>query len=324
MKPTNLVFGLAAAAASLTLLEAEPALRIEAVVGQATQSVCGPVHVGAGTPVRLRVVGETGLGVRWWQIVPDTARYYKNANHPWEPRPYEWVGFGRIEYRLVEVEAWRGRTEVEVKAPGCFTAGSRSPCYRADLGSFWLQVTDDQGQRSAGLAEVGERGLSPSVFRLTVEKEDSYLGKLTGYFNVPGLFGCTPYQSFHYIGIDCADVLVAAHRRWRGLGEGEDVNVTWVVDHWQRVAGFRVVDGIPWCAAKWGEAVEPGDAIAVRYTPGKAFQHIGALYEDANRNRLLDAADTILHAGPQALHLSRLGEGGFDGEVVILRPPQTD
>ena len=28
----------------------------------------------------------------------------------------------------------------------------------------------------------------------------------------------------------------------------------------------------------------------------------------------------VLHAGPEPLHLSRLGEGGFDGTVVVIRP----
>ena len=30
------------------------------------------------------------------------------------------------------------------------------------------------------------------------------------YCNVPGLFGCVPWQSHHYVGVDCADVLMAA------------------------------------------------------------------------------------------------------------------
>jgi hypothetical protein len=142
-----------------------------------------------------------------------------------------------------------------------------------------------------------------------------------GFFNVPGLFGCTADQSYHYIGIDCADVLVAAHRRWRGLGQGDDINVAWLVDHWRKIASCQIVEGVPKMTLRWETEIRPGDAIAVRYTPGKSFMHIGALHEDANHNGLLDAADEILHAGPQALHVSKLREKGFDGEVVILRAP---
>jgi hypothetical protein len=311
-------------AACLALLQAEPSLRIEALTGQENRTVRGPVHVIAGAPLRLRVVGTEGPGIRWWQIVPDTARYYKNANHPWEQKPYEWVGFGRIHYGLVELEEWRDLAEVEVSVPNCFEGSSHSPYYHPEIGSFWFQVTDAAGRRSAGLEENRERGLSPAVFRLTIEKDRTFLGSLTGYFNVPGLFGCTPDQSRHYIGIDCADVLHAAHQRWCGKGEGKDINVTWIVDHWKQVASFQIVAGAPRAIVRWESEVRPGDAIAVRYTPGKAFQHIGALYEDANRNGVLDAPDAIVHAGPHALHLSWLREGGFDGEVVILRPPERE
>jgi hypothetical protein len=322
MKAAGQFLGLLPILFAWSLFGAEPSLRLEGLVGPMAEPTRGAIHAITGTPMRLRVVGGSGTGMRWWQIVPDTAQYYKNANHPWEPRAYQWVGFGRIEYRRVELTQWRGRSEVEVKLSECFVGTSHSPYYHADLGSFWLQVEDDAGHRSAGLEENGERGLSSRVFRLTLEKDASYLGKLTGFFNVPGLFGCTPDQSYHYVGIDCADVLVAAHRRWVGLGKGPDSNVTWIVDHWRRVSEFQVVGGIPRALVKWESEVRPGDAIAVRYTPGKAFQHIGALFEDHNHNGRLDAADTIVHAGPQALHLSALREGGFDGEVVILRSPE--
>ncbi|HEX5751320.1 MAG TPA: hypothetical protein VFZ09_34165 [Archangium sp.] len=57
----------------------------------------------------------------------------------------------------------------------------------------------------------------------------------------------------------------------------------------------------------------------MRYPGARQFQHVGAFYSDGNANGLLDADDLALHAGPEALHLSRLGEGAFDGEVAILR-----
>ncbi|MBU6302658.1 MAG: hypothetical protein KGS60_13980 [Verrucomicrobia bacterium] len=305
-------------------VEPLPSLAIEAGVGEAPFRR-GPVTAAQGTPVRLRVRGPAGEGgVRWYQIVPETARYYKNANHPWEPEAYAWVGFGKIDYRMVEIAGWRGKSEVQVDPAADFRGASVSPYYHPDLGSFWLQVrVEGAGKtlRSAGLEENGERNLSPAVFRLSVQTDWSYLGYLTGFFNVPGLFGSVPGQSYHYIGVDCADVLVAAHRRWKGKGEGGDVNVSMLVNEWERVAEFPVVAGVPKRALRWGVDVHPGDAIAVRYTPGKAFQHIGALSEDGNRNGWLDAADEIIHAGPQALAPTCLREGGFDGDVVILRPP---
>ncbi|RFC46558.1 MAG: hypothetical protein DVB23_001583 [Verrucomicrobia bacterium] len=306
-------------------LAARPSLSVEGRVGEESFR-SGAVVALQGATVRLRLVGHPANGeTRWFQIVPETARFYKNANHPWEADPYAWVGFGKIDYRMVEILSWRGRTEVEVRPAEDFRQASRSPYYHPDLGSFWFQaqvLADGLRLRSAGLEENGERNLSPAVFRLSIQTDEGYLGCLSGFFNVPGLFGSVPSQSYHYVGVDCADVLVAAHRRWKRLGAGRDANVSMLAQEWTRIAEFPVVGGVPKRAVRWGREVKPGDAIAVRYTPGKAFQHIGALAADRNGNGWLDAADEIIHAGPHALHRTHLREGGFDGEVVILRPPQ--
>jgi hypothetical protein len=60
--------------------------------------------------------------------------------------------------------------------------------------------------------------------------------------------------------------------------------------------------------------------LAVKYPGGTQYQHIGALYKDANGNGRLDAADWVLHAGPDPLQISALAAGGFDGTVLVLRP----
>ncbi|MFT5469528.1 MAG: hypothetical protein ACI8UO_004649 [Verrucomicrobiales bacterium] len=307
-------------------IEATPSLRIEGAAGD-EDFAKKPVGAVQGTPIRVRVAKPEGATeIRWFQIVPDTAKYYKNANHPWEKEPYKWVGFGEIDYERVEVEEFRGKWEIAFDYGEIFDGVSRSRNYRSDLGSFWLQaevLKNGKRLRSAGLAENDHRNLSPSVFRISIRKDDGYLGYLTSFFNVPGLFGSIPYQSGNYIGADCADVLVAANRKWRGLEGSKDYNVAMLTSEWPKAATCRIEDGKPDETLTWGEEIEPGDAIAVRYRPGKQFQHIGALYGDSNENGILDPADFMLHAGPDALHLSKLGAGSFDGEVVILRPPSS-
>ena len=81
-----------------------------------------------------------------------------------------------------------------------------------------------------------------------------------------------------------------------------------------------MVDGEPAETLKWGKDVKRGDLIAVRYEGRTRFQHIGALYADADRDGKLGAADLVVHAGPHALHTVKLERGSFDGTVVILRP----
>ena len=205
-----------------------------------------------------------------------------------------------------------------------FAGASRSRYYRSDLGSFWLQVEVARAGRrlrSPGVTENDHRNLSPRVFRISIRRDDSYLGYLTTFFNVPGVFGSVPYQTQHYIGVDCADVLVAAHRRSRGQEQMIDLNVAMLADRWRTQARATMKRGVPSRELRFGAEVAPGHAIAVRYPSSRQLGHVGALYEDANGNGILDAGDTVLHAGPDALHVSKLGEGSFDGEIVILAPP---
>ena len=146
------------------------------------------------------------------------------------------------------------------------------------------------------------------------------MGYVTSYYNVPGLFGSIPYQSGNYIGADCADVLMAALARWKGTVLTKDYNVAMVVGTMEKRARRTIAAGVPDTLVRWNAQVRPGDLIAVRYEGSKQFQHIGALYRDANANNVLDADDIVLHAGPFPLCTVRLGDGSFDGEVVVLRP----
>ncbi len=190
-------------------------------------------------------------------------------------------------------------------------------------GSFWFHAevaSDGIIYRSPGIEDSYYRGISPKVFRMSVRSGQGYIGYLTSFFNVPGLFGSINYQSSNYIGVDCADVLMAALAAWKKKPLKKNYNVAMLVTGLTKVAEFDLSDGKTAKKLRWGTDVRPGDFIAVRYPSHRQYAHIGALYSDANKNGLLDAADIIIHAGPAPLHLSRLKDGNFDGHVVILRP----
>jgi hypothetical protein len=59
----------------------------------------------------------------------------------------------------------------------------------------------------------------------------------------------------------------------------------------------------------------------VRYVGARQFQHVGVLFQDANKNGVLDSQDLLLHAGPRPLAPSLFSDGYFDGEAVIMRLP---
>ena len=297
------------------------------------------VHPLKGQSISLKVDEVPAATIRWYRIVPDLSRNYQNANQPWEDRPYQWTGFAEIRYSREELTKLRGRWEVDpFRAIGKvglweeIRSGLRRISWRfggpqyeyRDVGSFWFQAEVEVGgriERSPGIDESDEKGLSPSVFRVSIRDCDGYLGYVASFLNVPGLFGSTAYQSANYIGVDCADVLDAAHAKWMGRSSSRDYNVAMLVDELTRVAEFELKRGNPDTELEWGSDVHPGDLIAVRYRGSRQYGHIGALHSDLNRNGILDRWDLVLHAGPSPLHYSPLRSGAFEGHVVVLRFP---
>lgn len=311
--------------------EASPSLSILWQAGKQTAAKAGPAEILASSTITLSLAGaKAGDEIRWWQLIPDTRQYYKNANHPWEPNAYQWVGFAKIPCLRRELTTFRGKAEAVVWPKSGDPTATLHPLacpeagefYHTDCGSFWFVVEIRRAGmilRSAGLEEAGEKGMSPRVFRLSVRKTAGFLGVLSSYCNVPGLFGCVPWQSYHYVGVDCADVLMAAASRRKGTELKRDWNVEMIVGEWPHAAEVDLSGGVLSAKLKWGTDIKPGYLLAVRYSGAKTYQHIGTLAADANENGVLDAPDTVLHAGPQALQYSELGSGSFNGHLVIMR-----
>ncbi len=299
-----------------------PTLTLEVKVGEGGWSTDTAAYPLKGEPVALRVAEREGAEPRWYQIFPDLDQMYKNANHPWEDDPYQWVGLDSIRYLRVERTDLRGQWEVEPLAdPG--RDPERSRFQRPDVGSSWYQVelhSPDGVAISPGMESIDEHGLSPRVMRISVRDGEGYIGWLSSFFNVPGVFGSVIQQSSGYTGVDCADVLVAAFHRWKGRPLKKNYNVAMLVDLWPRVLELDMEGGEPAEPVAWGEQVLPGDIVAVRYAGKRQYQHIGALYRDADGDGLLGGEDEVLHAGPWPLQASRLDRGGFDGHVVVMRP----
>ncbi|MFC1835265.1 hypothetical protein ACFL2Q_11110 [Thermodesulfobacteriota bacterium] len=162
--------------------------------------------------------------------------------------------------------------------------------------------------------------MSPKVFRVSVRGAEGFVGHLTSFFNVPAIFGAVPYQSRNYLGVDCAEVLVAAFYKWKGRPMRKDHCVQSLEHLLPKTVEFDMKKGKPHKRIAWGKSVRTGDFLAVRYAGRQRYQHIGAPFRDVNGNGILDEDDLILHAGPYPLHFSHLREGNFDGHVVVLRP----
>jgi len=263
--------------------------------------------------------------IRWYQIIPNTAKFYKNANYPWEKQnPYKWCGYGKIDYQRVPIKVFDNKKEVVLTQKILESNRPKNnPYYHSKLGSFWFEaeaiLKNGKVIKSKGIKNVERKGLSPKVFRVSYMLDKSYIGYLTTFFNVPGIFGSMPYQSRNYIGVDCADVLVATSKVMNHEKNEKNYNVVMLVDKLKTKQKFKIRDGKPSKKLKWGKAFQKGDFIAVKYSENGRYAHIGMLFADENSNGLLDEGDSIINAGPNALHLTTLKSGAFDGTVVILK-----
>jgi hypothetical protein len=281
------------------------------------------VYLTSDQQLTLRVALRDARSIKWYQIIPNTQRFYKNANHPWEKNAYKWVGYGKIDYSRVEIKAFGNKSEVML-TPEILEANRPrgNSYYHSRLGSFWFEVeaTLRSGERvqTKGIKDIGRKGLSPKVFRVSYIEDRSYIGYLTSFYNVPGIFGSMPYQSRNYIGVDCADVLIATSKVMNKEKNEKNYNVVMLVDKFKTKAKAYIKDGTPNKKLRWGKDFAKGDFIAVKYHPKGRYAHIGMLYKDINGNALLDREDLIINAGPNALHHTALEDGAFDGEVVIL------
>ena len=299
-----------------------------------------------GQTVFLRVKKIEGASIRWFRIQPNIDIRYNNAVWPWLPGAYKWKGFAEIEYSRIPLHQFDGKWELKIFPGEDWSTNAMKPSIKNDsllsylkrriigtkseinsfnyknIGSFWFQVEIAKGSRiykTPGIESKDKRGLSPKVFRISVKQGNDLIGNLTSYFNVPAVFGSTPYQVKNYIGIDCADVLMASYCKSKNLPISQDYNVAMLTSKFQSVVKSTINSGHPASVIRWGKDIQAGDFIAVKYSEGKQYQHIGALYNDQNENGVLDGEDLILHAGPDPLHFSKLKAGIFDGTVVILR-----
>lgn len=276
----------------------------------------------AGQRVRIRVTERAGAKVRWIQLVRDVTKMYKNANFPWDPDPYQWVGLADIRVDREPLKAFDGRWEIEPfqaarrAEPGDWGGSSMgairsSEYYHHDVGTFWFQAEIEKDGR---VERVPAKGV-----RVSVRDGAGFLGWLSSYLNVPGLFGSITAQATGYLGVDCADAVTAAWGKWSGRELKENFNVAALVNKLPLVTEFDWGEAGASRPIRWGTDVRPGDFVAVRYAGARGYQHVGALVSD-DGDGLLTPADRVLHAGPMPLAYARLGSGPFQGHMAVLRP----
>lgn len=245
-----------------------------------------------------------------WRRVEPVAANYSNGDGPtfhYEP----------IEYRATAIEgAARGAIVADVRP-------TLTPDHGRGVGTMRYQLVARQGARSVETAGIEARrggasgGLTDAVMRVTLRRDDTYLGYLTEMFGQPYVWASAgrtdpTHQSERLEGSDCADFIVYAARRmgarlpysWTGALPGVTRKLG---------GGTRGADGVYRDAR--GTPVpfpRPGDLVLFP-------RHVGALTVDRGTPGVLDDQDLMMHTLFDSPKEQAIADSGYAGTPVEVR-----
>ncbi len=173
---------------------------------------------------------------------------------------------------------------------------------RGGLGTMAFKVRVTAGGRSRSTPGAESRfrgGLSPSVARVTVRRDDDFLGYLTELYNTPYVWASAgsddTHQAERNVGSDCADFIAYGLRR---AGRAISYGSTFDVPRWgggrpiARIAAIdrdgRFLDDRGGLVRVGRDGVQPGDLLLFH-------RHVGAFSEDRPPRGVLDGGDLLMH-----------------------------
>jgi len=303
-----------------------------------------PKHARADEAVTLFVVAEVRQG--------RDRRYYSDAGtielgrhrvatRPWAEAPAVHVAWNKVEpaeaamsntesgtfrfepiaYRATPMTADAGRAEVAADVHPTLT-----PDHGHGVGTMRFQVVLTQAGRAVASPGPdarrgrGSGGLTDAVHRISIRRDDTYLGYLTELYGQPYIWasaGLTDktHQSERLEGADCADFVVYGARRL-----GVHVPYTWTA-------------GLPRYARTIARG-EPGDDGVYRDRHGRPIpfprvgdlilfpRHVGVVTADHGTPGVLDEDDVIMHALFDTPKEVRIADSGYAGlPIQVLRWP---
>lgn len=251
-------------------------------------------------------------GLRWYRVEPEVATMSNTESGAFrfEPVPYQRTGF-----------------PVAAASPGSALADVRptlTPDHGRGVGTmrYAIEVIRDGVSVASPGPQArrgrGSGGLLDSVHRVSIRRDDTYLGYLTEMFGQPYIWasaGTTTrtHQSERLEGSDCADFIVYGARRM-----GKALDYTWSgglpsVTKLLAPRGERGEDGV-YRDAK-GQPLpfpSPGDLILFP-------RHVGALTQDRGQIGILDDQDLMMHTLFDSPKEQAIADSGYAQTAVELR-----
>ena len=251
------------------------------------------------------------IELRWNRIEPAVADMSNGAT----PSDFH---FQSIDYRATPIDDAAGKASMLADVRPTLT-----PDHGNGVGTMRFQIVALQGERviaSAGPEARrgrGSGGLTDAVQRVSIRRDDTYLGYLTEMYNQPYIWasgGVTDkqHQSEHLEGSDCADFLVYGQRRM-----GASYAYTWTGGLPQitklLAAGTRGTDGIYRDGAgKPLPFTKVGDLVLFP-------RHVGALAVDRGELGVLDDQDLMMHTLFDSPKEQAIADSGYADKPVELR-----
>jgi len=264
-----------------------------------------------GHDVKVRPIAAAPLvDLRWNKLEPATANLSNGDGDSFH--------FEAIDYRATPIENAGGKPAIAAEVHPTLT-----PDHGDGVGTMRYQLVVLQGDRviaSPGPEArrgKGSGGLSDAVTRVSIRRDDTYLGFLTEMYNQPYIWasaGLTDasHQSERLEGSDCADFIIYGARRMGAkLGyayTGELPQVTRRLGSGKRGEGgvFRDAHGRPIAFTR------PGDLLLFP-------RHVGALTVDRGTPGVLDDQDVMMHTLFDSPKEQAIAETGYADQPVELR-----
>lgn len=312
------------------------AIRIVAAVGDAA-ATDRPAYARIDQPVTLHAVIEAGgvvysdapalrlagkrvttqplarapaIAVTWNRIEPAAANYSNGDGSTFH--------FHAIEYRATPIAGAAGASALTADVRPTLT-----PDHGGGVGTMRYQLVATQGDRvltTAG-AEArrgrGSGGLTDAVMRVSIRRDDSYLGYLTEMFGQPYVWASAglsdrSHQSERLEGSDCADFVVYGARRM-----GANIPYMWTGALPQVTkllgAGTRSEDGI----------YRDRHGVPVPYTTAGDIvlfpRHVGVLTEDRGTPGVLDDQDLMFHTLFDSPKQQAIADSGYADTPIEVR-----
>jgi hypothetical protein len=255
-------------------------------------SDAGQVRIGGKLHDAEPLADGPAVELAWMRVEPVTNDMSNTATGEFR---FETIAYAETAITVADRTGARVAADVrptltpnhgDAAAPGIGTMRYRLHARTAD-GRILSSPGDEARQGS------GAGGLSDAVARISLRRDDSYLGYLTEMYGQPYIWasaGTTSakHQSERLEGSDCADFIVYAARRM-----GKDVEYTWtgsLHQYTQRLGkGTLREDGV-YVDARGKPLAFPAVGDIILFP-----RHVGALVEDRGTAGVLDTADLMMH-----------------------------